>query len=898
MMPEASRKTTCPYCGVGCGIIATRKADGSVAIAGDPDHPANFGRLCSKGAALGETLSLTDRQLHPLIGSRRASWDEALDLVARKFSETIRSYGQDSVAFYVSGQLLTEDYYVANKLMKGYIGAANIDTNSRLCMASAVAGHIRAFGSDTVPGVYEDFELADLVVLVGSNLAWCHPVLFQRLIAAREKRGTQIVVIDPRRTATAEAADLHLALKPGGDVALFNGLLQYLFINGKADTNFVAQHTSGLTEALAACGNLDSLVATTGLSLADIENFFALFAAREKCVTAFSQGVNQSSSGTDKVNAIINCHLLTGRIGKPGMGPFSLTGQPNAMGGREVGGLANALAAHMDIADPRHRALVQHFWSSPAIATKPGRKAVDLFQAVRDGGIKALWIMATNPAVSMPDADLIREALQACPFVAVSDVTAETDTAPFAHVFLPALAWGEKDGTVTNSERRISRQRSFLAVPGEARPDWWIIGEVAERMGFAGFDYASPAEIFCEHADLTSLGNTGTRDLDLASAGPMTDAWYEALAPLQWGRGDGPAKRFFAEGGFYTADGRARFVPTVFRNPASAKTAQHPYVLNTGRIRDQWHTMTRTAKAPRLMQHIAEPFAELHPDDAAALGLGPASLVTVSNGSVEIVARVLVNSRQQRGTVFVPMHWTKQFSANAVVNRLVAANTDLLSGQPELKWSAVALQPIATAWYGFAVSRDRPRCAGLDYWSLAPAESGYRLECAGLSEPPAFDELLAAIFSTRGEVLAYHDHGSGEHRFALFDGDRLEAAMFFARHPVGVSRNWLAAQLAGAPAGANRLRLLAGRGGQDGPDHGAIICSCFSVGINQIAALIGTRRAATVQDVGALLRAGTNCGSCKPEIGRIIHETLAASAVADGDPPHRSTLGTAGLLRP
>ena len=898
MMPQMSRKTTCPYCGVGCGIIATPKPDGSVGIAGDPDHPANFGRLCSKGTALGETLSLGDRQLDPLIGKRRASWDEALGLVARKFSQTISAFGPDSVAFYVSGQLLTEDYYVANKLMKGYIGSANIDTNSRLCMASAVAGHIRAFGSDTVPGVYEDLELADLVILVGSNLAWCHPVLFQRLIAAREKRGTQIVVIDPRRTATAEAADLHLALKPGSDVALFNGLLQYLFVNGKADTNFVTRHASGLTDALAACGNLDNLVETTGLPLAEIENFFVLFADREKSVTAFSQGVNQSSSGTDKVNAIINCHLLTGRIGKPGMGPFSLTGQPNAMGGREVGGLANALAAHMDIANPRHRALVQDFWASPAIAAKPGRKAVDLFQAVCDGAIKALWIMATNPAVSMPDADLIRDALRACPFVAVSDVTIETDTARYAHVFLPALAWGEKDGTVTNSERRISRQRSFLSPPGEARPDWWIICEVAKLMGFAGFDYASPAGIFREHAELTSLGNHGTRDLDLASAGPMTDARYEALAPFQWGRDDGPEKRFFGDGGFYTADGRARFVPTAFRAPASATAEQRPYVLNTGRIRDQWHTMTRTAKTPRLVQHIAEPFAELHPDDAIALGLRSASLVMVSNGTVEIVARVLISPCQQRGTVFVPMHWTRQFSANAVVNRLVAGNTDPHSGQPELKWSPVALKPVAVAWYGFAVSRAKPRCAGLDYWSLAPAESGYRLECAGLDKPSAFDELLAAIFPVRGEMLAYHDRGSGEHRFALFDGDQLEAAMFFSRHPVGVSRNWLAAQLAGATEGANRLRLLAGRGGHDGPDHGAIICSCFSVGINQIAALIGARRAATVKDVGALLKAGTNCGSCKPEIGRIINETLTASAVADGDTPHRSTLGTAGLLRP
>jgi assimilatory nitrate reductase catalytic subunit len=893
MTPQRPIRTTCPYCGVGCGIIATRGKDGTVNIVGDPDHPANFGRLCSKGAALGETLSLSDRQLHPLIGSQRADWSQALGLVARKFSKAIRDFGPDSIAFYVSGQLLTEDYYVANKLMKGFIGSANIDTNSRLCMASAVAGHIRAFGSDTVPGCYEDFELADLVVLVGSNLAWCHPVLFQRLMAAREKRGTQLVVIDPRRTATAEAADMHLALRPGSDVMLFNGLLQYLVASGKTDADFISRHTFGFEDALAACGNSAELSETTGLSSAQIESFFRLFAAKDRAVTAFSQGVNQSSSGTDKVNAIINCHLLTGRIGKPGAGPFSLTGQPNAMGGREVGGLANALAAHMVIENPAHRALLRKFWSSQRIAAKPGLKAVDLFRAVREGGIKALWIMATNPAVSMPDADFISAALEACPFVVVSDVTTQTDTARYADVFLPAAAWGEKDGTVTNSERRISRQRSFLSAPGEARPDWWIISEVAKRMGFAGFDYASPNEIFREHAELTAVGNRGTRDLDLTAAGPMTDARYENLEPFQWGRG----RRYFGDGEFYTADGRARFVPSPFRTPASVTTAERPYILNTGRIRDQWHTMTRTAKTPRLMQHIAEPFAELHPDDAKMLGLAPAWLVELSDGAACIVARVLLNPRQRRGTVFVPMHWTREFSANAVVNRLVAANTDPVSGQPELKWSAVSLRPIAAAWYGFAVSREKPDCAGLDYWSLAPAESGYRLECAGLREPAAFDHLLATVFPVRGEMLAYHDRASGEHRFAIFDGDRPQAAMFFARQPVGVSRNWLVQRLTGAPAGESRLRLLAGRGGQGGADHGAVICSCFSVGVNQIAALIATGRASNVGDIGALLKAGTNCGSCKPEIVRIIHESHAASAATHGEPSHRGSLGSAGLLQ-
>lgn len=464
-------KTTCPYCGVGCGVIAKITEDGTVSVKGDPDHPANYGRLCSKGSALAETIDLDGRILHPEIGGRRVGWDDALDLVARKFSDAVAEHGPDSVAFYVSGQLLTEDYYVANKLMKGFIGSANIDTNSRLCMSSSVAGHRRAFGSDTVPGTYEDLERADLVILTGSNLAWCHPVLYQRLAAAKAKRpGMKVVVIDPRRTMTADIADLHLAIRPDTDVALFVGLFSHLVSNNAIDQNYVAAHTNGFAETFAVASSVSfaDVLEQTGLPAMQLREFYRLFTTTEKVVTCYSQGVNQSSSGTDKVNAILNCHLATGRIGRPGMGPFSLTGQPNAMGGREVGGLANMLAAHMAIESAEDRDRVQRFWRSPAIAQKPGLKAVDLFQAVADGRIKALWIMATNPVVSMPDADAVEAAIKSCPFVVVSDVLKETDTARHAHVLLPSLGWGEKSGTVTNSERRISRQRSFLDAPGEA----------------------------------------------------------------------------------------------------------------------------------------------------------------------------------------------------------------------------------------------------------------------------------------------------------------------------------------------------------------------------------------------------------------------------------------------
>ena len=514
-------RTTCPYCGVGCGVVVSREDDATVTVKGDKDHPANYGRLCSKGSALGETIDLDGRLLHPQVAGKRASWDEALDLVSSRFAETIRDHGPDSVAFYVSGQILTEDYYVANKLMKGFIGSANIDTNSRLCMASSVAGHRRAFGTDTVPGTYEDLELADLIVLTGTNLAWCHPVLYQRIAAAKAKRPEmKVVLIDPRRTMTADIADMHLAIAPDSDIPLFAGLLAHLAEAGAIDADYVEKHTSGLSEALdrARSVSLAGIASMTGLSERELQAFYSLFARTEKAVTVYSQGVNQSSIGTDKVNAIINCHLATGRIGRPGMGPFSVTGQPNAMGGREVGGLANMLAVHLDIENPEHRDIAQRFWKSPAIADKQGLKAVDLFRAVADGRIKALWIMATNPVDSMPDADAVKKALEICPFVVVSDIDAETDTTPFADVLLPSAAWGEKNGTVTNSERRISRQRAFLPPAGEAKPDWWQMAEVGKRLGFEeAFDWPGPAAIFAEYAAMTAFENSGSRDLDIGA---------------------------------------------------------------------------------------------------------------------------------------------------------------------------------------------------------------------------------------------------------------------------------------------------------------------------------------------------------------------------------------------
>ncbi len=879
----AGLRTTCPYCGVGCGLQVQRDAADTINIAGDPDHPANAGRLCSKGFALAETLGLEERLLHPMAGGRRVTWDAALDLAAQRFAETIAAHGPDSVAFYVSGQLLTEDYYVANKLMKGFIGSGNIDTNSRLCMASAVAGHKRAFGSDTVPGVYGDLELADLVVLVGSNLAWCHPVLFQRLQAAREARPEMIlVVIDPRRTMSARAADLHLALAPGSDVALFNGLLAHLDEAGCIDSEYVERHTTGAAAALAAARAmpLAEVAAITGLSEGELQRFYTLFARSSRVVTGFSQGVNQSSAGTDKVSSIINCHLLTGRIGRPGMGPFSITGQPNAMGGREVGGLANQLACHMEIDNPAHRRLVQDFWRSPRIAERAGLKAVDLFRAVKDGRVRAIWIAGTNPVDSLPDADAVQAALRDCPFVVVSEVMAVTDTARHADLLLPAAAWGEKNGTVTNSERRISRQRPFQPMPGEARPDWWIFAAVAQRMGWRdAFDYAGPAEIFREYAALSGLENHGSRDFDISACSGLTGAQYDAMTPFQWpwpaSRSAAGEQRFFGAGGFYTPDRRARFIAVSWRAPASHPDESHPLVLNTGRVRDQWHTMTRTSQSPRLMGHIAEPFAEIHPADAAAAGIGPATLVRVRNGRGSIVVRALITPDQRRGSVFVPLHWTDQLSSRARVDVLTAGVTDPVSGQPELKYTPVAIGPYQAAWYGFAVLADRPSAMTTAYWTLARARNGWRLELADEAAPEDWTAFARDLFGIGldeegAEFLAYHDSAATQHRVAAFGDGRLRGMLFVAAEPVAVSRSWAADQLGMTfDNPAARLRLLAGRAGADMPDRGALVCSCFEIGSRQIAESV-VRGCRSVEAVGAALRAGTGCGSCRGEIRRII----------------------------
>ncbi|NTV95623.1 MAG: molybdopterin-dependent oxidoreductase, partial [Thiobacillus sp.] len=816
---------------------------------------------------------LDDRLLHPEIDGKPVDWDQALDTVARRFRAVIDEHGPEAVAFYVSGQLLTEDYYVANKLMKGFIGSANIDTNSRLCMSSAVAGHKRAFGADTVPACYEDLEIADLVTLVGSNAAWAHPVLFQRLAAAKKARPEmKVVVIDPRRTATCDLADLHLALAPGSDAWLFHGLLNHLKREDGIAWAYLEDRVDGFGAALAEVAGLDipKVARQCGLAEAQVAEFYRLFAATAKSVTLFSQGINQSSSGVDKANAIINVHLATGRVGQPGATPFSITGQPNAMGGREVGGLANQLAAHMDFT-PDDIDRVGRFWQAPGIARQPGLKAVEMFEAVRAGRVKAVWIMATNPAVSMPEADRVVAALKACPFVVVSDNTRHTDTAALAHVLLPAAAWGEKDGTVTNSERRISRQRPFLPLPGEARPDWWMVTEVARRLGHgAAFGYDGPAAIFREHAALSAFENDGRRDFDL---GGLVACDYDRLEPVQWPvGGDGlGSPRMFGRGRYFTASGKARMLAQPARGPATPTDPEHPLVFNTGRIRDQWHTMSRTGKTARLLAHIAEPFVEMHPADIVRTGVRAGGLAHVRSRHGTILARVAESPEQRPGSVFAPIHWNGQNSARARVDALVPAVTDAVSGQPEFKHAPVAVAPYEAGWHGFVLARNRLDCRDAEYWTRVRGKACWRYELAGTEADCPWPQRLRGQFGADSAWIELRDRAANRYRLALIRHDRIEAVAFFDRDFAALPpRHWLEGLFDQAALNdTERTALLLGRPSQAVPDCGRIVCACLGVGENDIRRAIA-EGAATVEALADKLKAGTNCGSCVPELRKLL----------------------------
>jgi assimilatory nitrate reductase catalytic subunit len=738
-------------------------------------------------------------------------------------------------------------------------------------MASAVVAHDLAFGADLVPGCYEDLDLSDLVVFCGHNAAWTHPVLFRRMERARE-RGQRHVVIDPRRTDTAEGADLHLPIAPQSDVRLWNGLLADLIRRGAIDRDYIADHVNGFVEVEAGLGRDDqspaAVAADCGVRLGDLEHFFQMFAQTPKTVSLFSMGANQSAQGVSKCLAILNAHLATGRIGWPGACPFSITGQPNAMGGRETGGMATTLAAHMDF-DDLSRERLARFWGAPNVASRPGLKAVDMFEAVAAGRIKAIWIMATNPAVSLPNSARAREALARCPFVVVSDCMTDTDTMAFAHVKLPALAWGEKDGTVTNSERRISRQRALLPPPGEARADWRIIADVAAAMGFAeGFSWRSPVTVFREWARLTAYENLD-RPLNLGPLARLTRSDYEALAPVQWPVTEiGGSARLFTDGRFATPDGRARMVPVAPAGPARATNPVFPLALNTGRVRDHWHTMTRTGLAADLCRHVPEPYVEIHPKDAETTGVLEGQLIRVETAQGEAVALARLSERQRPGSLFMPMHWTDAFAPSGRVNGLIDSSVDARSGQPEFKHTPARARPYRETWRGFFLARRILPPPALDLiWRRIPQAACQLYEFAGRGDAGEREALWRLLVEdARGQALRFEDRAAGSMREAFIEDGRLDRLLFITVAGVLPSRDWLAGLFeAEVLELQQRTALLVGRAPGTATSQAPLVCTCLSVRADAIAEAI-QGGAATIDAIGELTGAGTRCGSCRPEL--------------------------------
>ncbi|WP_096085124.1 nitrate reductase [Agaribacterium haliotis] len=881
---SGTHHTTCPYCGVGCGVSAEVKDNVLVGVKGRTDHPANEGRLCVKGSALHETLDSDNRLLKPQIEGRETGWDEALDHIAERWKAIVDKHGPDSVAFYLSGQLLTEDYYVANKLLKGFVGTSNIDTNSRLCMASAVVAHKRAFGSDAVPASYEDLEQTDVLLMVGSNAAYAHPIVYQRIVKAKKERNFKVIVLDPRRTASCDIADIHLPLAPGSDAFFFNGLLSYLAANNKLDTDYIAKHCDGFEAALEAAQtqvpDLKSAAEVCELEQEQLAKVYELFADNERVITLFSQGINQSSSGVDKGNAIINCHLATGKIGKPGAAPFSITGQPNAMGGREVGGLANQFAAHMGFT-PDAIERVEKFWNAANISKKEGLKAVDMFQAVNDGKIKAIWIMATNPVVSMPEANKVKEALEKCELVVVSDCMANTDTAATANVLLPATSWSEKHGTVTNSERCISLQKGFMQPAGMARHDWDIMCDFARRLGFGdAFNYQHQVEIFREHAELSGLDNNDTRAFNISALADISLDDYENFAPRRWpltaNKPEGTL-RLFEDGQFFTPNKRAQFIPINARLPKlKAQTGQ--LVMNTGRIRDQWHTMTRTGKASRLLAHTEEPYVQVHPKDAELFNIKEGGLVELENQNSRYLGRALISDDQRRGEAFVPMHWNKVYASHGRADALVNAITDPICGQPEFKHSPVKTKAYPAAWQGYLLSSFEVTPKS-DYWAKMTLDAGFNYAIADSRGVANWAEWLNELYPQIEDWISLEDSDGHFVRHAGFRGGVLSVALLIDKNKQALpNMQWLSSMLGKEISLQDRFTVLAGSPADDSQSPGAIICSCYQVGENQIRAAIA-EGADSVEKLGALLKCGTNCGSCVPELGAIVDDELAALAV-------------------
>jgi assimilatory nitrate reductase catalytic subunit len=901
-MPEV--KSTCCYCGVGCGVVIEHDGARITGVRGDPDHPANFGRLCTKGATLHLSAGTEGRVRYPeLRRSRgearvRASWDEVLDHTAERFAAIIREHGPDAVAFYISGQLLTEDYYVFNKLAKGLIGTNNVDTNSRLCMSSAVAGYKATLGADAPPACYEDIDHAQCLFISGSNTAYAHPVLYRRIEAARQKNPQmKMIVVDPRRTDTARDADLHLPILPGTDVALCNGMLHVMVWEGLCNQQWIAAHTEGF-DALRETVREYTPVAVSelcGVPAEDIVTAARWFAQSPATLSLYCQGLNQSSNGTQNNAAVINLHLATAQIGRPGAGPFSLTGQPNAMGGREVGGMANLLSAHRDLANAGHRAEVAALWGVPDVPARPGKTAVELFEAVRQGEIKAVWIACTNPAQSMPQVALVREALSRAELVVVQEAFLHTDTVPYADVLLPATTWGEKEGTVTNSERRITRVRGALPPLAESRHDWAIARDFALRLGAALgredaprlFHYPTPARIFAEHCETTR-----GRDLDITG---LSYALLEETGPQQWpmpqGSNTGKA-RLYEDGRFATPSGRARFADTRYRPTAEKTDARHPLHFNTGRLRDHWHGMSRTGRVARLHSHVEEPVLSMHVRDMERRGLRDGDIARVSSRRGECVVRVAASEDMRQGQTFLPMHWGSQFMNSAGANALTVPATDPVSKQPELKHAAVQVEKLELPWElvvmrsaanedaATLMARVQPELAGFTHASLGLFGRDHpAVILRAAHEKPVDDAVLARLDATFGFdpdcSLVYRDARRGIAKRIMVEAGVVTAVrlsgetaargwlkdIMASRSPAESVRRWMLAPLSAPPMAGTSTR-------------GHIVCNCFDVSEREICA--GVEAGSTLEQLQAQLKCGTNCGSCLPEIKRLMTLRKAA----------------------
>ena len=893
-------KSTCCYCGTGCGVEIDVDHGQVLAVRGDPEHPANFGRLCTKGLTLAHTLHADSRLAEPRLRPGRigpgqaVSWDVALDTVSERLAAIIAEHGPESVAFYLSGQMLTEDYYVYNKLARGLIGTPHVDTNSRLCMSSAVTGYKLALGADAPPCSYEDFDHADCVLIAGSNMAYAHPVLFRRLEAARAANPKmKLIVVDPRRTDTAASADLHLAIQPGTDVALFNGMLHALIWDDRLDRDFISAHTEGFAELRHAVREYTPKMAADicGISEEALLTAARWFGEAGAALSLWCMGLNQSAHGSDKNLALINLHLATGQIGRPGAGPFSLTGQPNAMGGREVGGLATALSGHRDPANPQHRAEVAAIWGVDALPATPGKTAIPMFDAIAAGQIKALWIVCTNPAHSMPDANKVREALAACELVIVQDAYADTDSVAYADVLLPAAGWAEKDGTVTNSERRISRVRRAVAAPGSARADWDIGIDAARRLaarlgrGAHLFPYAGPDEVFAEHC-LTTVG----RDLDI---GGLSYAVLEAEGPQQWPRPAGAsqgAARLYTDHHFATDNGRARFHVARHHGVASPISARYPFHLLTGRLRDQWHGMSRSGRVPALFAHTQEAVLSMNPGDMVRRGLADGELVRVSNSHGDWVLPVSSNDAMLSGQLFVPMHWSSAFVGSAGSNALTAAKIDRKSFQPELKHVAVRVDKIDLAWQCAAVSACGDPVRALT--ALRPLLAECRFASATLldGERPAVrvrfahEALPAADFLARldaalgldseGLAQVFADPRRGIDKRAIWQDGCLRAVRLAGEC---CALGWLGERIvSGGEMGELRAMVFAPQANPPGLTRRArMVCHCAKV--DEAAIYQALASGASPDSLRDTLGCGSGCGSCMPEVRRMAASVTKAA---------------------